>query len=294
MKVIELKCPNCGALVSKETMECEYCGANLVLAVDGSLAYKAVVSCLKCGSPVPSGSWLCPDCGEVVTRDVEALKALQYRLRFEQYNKKKALPAVVRNRLKPDEYVYSSINMQEERVFVVTDKRVIDFENERFLEIPWHDVVSVGEIVDKVGLFSRGLEFVVHTFVVGITFYFPLYISGNVSVQFGPHTHTTLQSYSNTMAAGPTFCERFRQEVIRVLQIYNTKHDPLVQVCFADLGQEFEFEPQIKYRDLYAKYAERYPHNPEGVLELHVDRKMKEGKTKEQAIKELQEEATKQ
>jgi hypothetical protein len=32
---------------------------------------------------------------------------------------------------------------------------------------------------------------------------------------------------------------------------------------------------------------ERYPHNPEGVLKWHIHKKMKEGKTREQAIEEL-------
>lgn len=45
---------------------------------------------------------------------------------------------------------------------------------------------------------------------------------------------------------------------------------------------------ETKYpRDLFAKYAEQYPHNPEGVLEWHIHKKMKEGKTREQAVKEL-------
>jgi hypothetical protein len=52
--------------------------------------------------------------------------------------------------------------------------------------------------------------------------------------------------------------------------------------------QRLDVETQTKYpRDLFAKYAEQYPHNPEGVLEWHIRKTMKEGKTREQAIKEL-------
>lgn len=48
-------------------------------------------------------------------------------------------------------------------------------------------------------------------------------------------------------------------------------------------------EPQIKYpEDLLTKYRKLYPHNPEGYLKAHIYWKMKEGKTREQAIKELQ------
>ena len=38
---------------------------------------------------------------------------------------------------------------------------------------------------------------------------------------------------------------------------------------------------------LLVKYQRKYPHNPEGVLEFHISRRMKEGKTRKQAVKEL-------
>ena len=46
--------------------------------------------------------------------------------------------------------------------------------------------------------------------------------------------------------------------------------------------------PKGKYpEELAIKYQSMYPHNPAGVLEFHISRKMKERKTREQAIKEL-------
>lgn len=52
--------------------------------------------------------------------------------------------------------------------------------------------------------------------------------------------------------------------------------------------QRFDVEAKTRYpRDLLAKYAEQYSHNPEGVLEWHINKMMKEGKTREQTIKEL-------
>ena len=52
--------------------------------------------------------------------------------------------------------------------------------------------------------------------------------------------------------------------------------------------QRLDGETQTKYpQALFAKYALQYSHNPEGVLEWHVHKKTKEGKTREQAIKEL-------
>lgn len=53
-------------------------------------------------------------------------------------------------------------------------------------------------------------------------------------------------------------------------------------------GQRLDVETLTRYpRVLFAKYTEQYPHNPEGVLEWHIHKTMKEGKTREQAIKEL-------
>ncbi len=49
--------------------------------------------------------------------------------------------------------------------------------------------------------------------------------------------------------------------------------------------------PRKYPNDLITKYQRLYPHNPEGVLEFHISRRMKEGKTREQAIKELTEES---
>ena len=48
---------------------------------------------------------------------------------------------------------------------------------------------------------------------------------------------------------------------------------------------------EITINELYEKlvdfYKDKFPHNPSGVLRWHIDKKMKEGKTIEQAIKEL-------
>jgi len=57
------------------------------------------------------------------------------------------------------------------------------------------------------------------------------------------------------------------------------------------LKRQKQEEYIMKYAsDLYAKYQKKYPHNPLGVLELHINRKMKRGLIREEAIKELQEE----
>jgi len=55
------------------------------------------------------------------------------------------------------------------------------------------------------------------------------------------------------------------------------------------LKQGIDFEEAWKEcpKALFDRYVRHYPHNPEGVLEWHIHKKMKEGKTREQAIKEL-------
>jgi len=53
--------------------------------------------------------------------------------------------------------------------------------------------------------------------------------------------------------------------------------------------QRLDVETQTRYpRDLFTKYTEQYPHNPQGVLEWHIHRKTRDGRTREQAIKELE------
>jgi len=280
-KIMVLNCPNCGALVSRETMKCAYCGAELVMTSDGSLAAGAMFGCSKCGFSIPKGSWLCMSCGEVVTKDVEALKELQRKVRFEQYVKRKALPSTVRKILRPDEYVYSSLIQEEfwstspNRIYVVTDKRLIKLEKEEYTEIPLSNTMSVGEIEYKTEFFSSHYEFIVHTSRGDVNFRYYIY------------------SQRDTLAS--IDLGRFHSDVIHVLENYNLrKKDLKTQVCFLTLGQEFEFENEEEKpypEELLAIYSERYPHNPEGVLKFHISRRIKEGKTRKQAIEELVKEA---
>jgi len=56
--------------------------------------------------------------------------------------------------------------------------------------------------------------------------------------------------------------------------------------------KEVILEPQTKYpKDLLTRYMKQYPYNPTGVLEWHIQKKMKEGKTREQALEELSKES---
>ncbi|MDH5733959.1 MAG: zinc ribbon domain-containing protein [Candidatus Bathyarchaeota archaeon] len=277
-RIITLNCPYCGALVSKETMKCEYCGADLIETADGSLGTRGQINCSNCGGSIPRGSWLCSNCGEVVTKDVESLKELQRKLRFEQFIKKKKLPAKIRVTLQPEEYIYKSFtqegfwrgrSLRPDRIYLVTNRRLIKFDMEEYVELLWNKVVSISEIQYKTGFFSTPYyTFTVHT----------------------QEDDTEFRSYvSDQDYLALANLERFHSDTNRILENYNLKKkDMKTQVCFLQLEQEFEFEKTDKnWNQLLVKYSEKYPHNPDGVLEFHISKKMKEGKTRDQAIEEL-------
>ena len=55
------------------------------------------------------------------------------------------------------------------------------------------------------------------------------------------------------------------------------------------LKQDIDLESHARYpKDLFAKYVNKYPQNAEGVLEWHIHKKMKDGKTRERATRELE------
>jgi len=53
------------------------------------------------------------------------------------------------------------------------------------------------------------------------------------------------------------------------------------------LSKKSDFSQTRYPKDLIAKYVKQYPHNPTGVLEWHIHKKMKESKTRGQTIEEL-------
>ena len=76
---------------------------------------------------------------------------------------------------------------------------------------------------------------------------------------------------------------------------YNRLHQASMHIWDRPLpskqGIDYE-EAWKKYpKALFNRYVRQYPHNPEGVLEWHIHKKMKEGKTREQAIEELAKES---
>ena len=53
MALFALRCPNCGSNVPRQSMKCEHCGAEIVLAQDGlSMLARNRNACPKCGSQI--------------------------------------------------------------------------------------------------------------------------------------------------------------------------------------------------------------------------------------------------
>jgi predicted nucleic acid-binding Zn ribbon protein len=104
MALIALKCPNCGALIPRESMKCEYCGAGLALTSDGSaLLSQKQTACPSCGNPVASDAWFCVKCQTILTPNTERLNQIQAKLQFSQQQLRKQYPSLP---LEPEEFVY--------------------------------------------------------------------------------------------------------------------------------------------------------------------------------------------
>lgn len=133
MQPISLKCPNCGAPISSQTMRCKYCRTHLLFR-DNIVALEKSYKCPECGTSIGTGSVICIGCGKVLTTDPKELnifRAEQKRIKFLHNERLNSLPEEVRQRLEPDEYVYSIVEGKEgvkygkKKQFIVTNKRII-------------------------------------------------------------------------------------------------------------------------------------------------------------------------
>jgi len=177
MTIVPIKCPNCGAMVSRETMKCQYCGASLILAEDGSslLSRKRVI-CPKCGSAMADGSWFCTACGEILTKDVDHLKQIQRKMRFQQESLKNDLPEIY-DKIEPDEFIYFSFRFKgllANKYFVVSDKKLIKYElHGQYWDAPWSEIVGIeGPRFESYGSWGYKNSLVVQTFSGPVTFDF--------------------------------------------------------------------------------------------------------------------------
>lgn len=165
-KTNALRCPNCNALVSRKKHRCEYCGAELVLSPDGSFfSLRFQNQCPKCGAISEASSWLCVNCRTVLTKDVEMLKKLQKKIKFEQGRTRSFLPSWMREKLEPNEFIHFCFYWTKDgnQFYVVTDERIIKSKAGKYEESPWNEVISVGDPQVRLGAFAPSTFFEVNT-----------------------------------------------------------------------------------------------------------------------------------
>jgi hypothetical protein len=133
-------------MVPRQTMKCEYCGTEVILAQDGfSLSIRKQGVCPKCGNPVGEDAWFCR-CGQVLAKDVEHLKQIQKKYLFNQEKLRNLMPEI-RGKIEPDEFIYYLFyykGLLGNKYFVATDKRLITFDKwGQYWESLLNDIVSV-------------------------------------------------------------------------------------------------------------------------------------------------------
>ena len=154
--IAALKCPNCGGLVARNEVKCQYCGADLILMPDSSsFALKNQSVCPKCEAINDKSSWFCPNCSTILTKDIEMLKRLQKKLKYmDEENRQEFLrkvPSSFIKDLEPDEHFYCTLSREQGGNFYgVTNKRIIKFKDGNYTEIPLGDVVNVYPIRSKI------------------------------------------------------------------------------------------------------------------------------------------------
>lgn len=166
-KVIALRCPNCGGYISREQNKCNYCGADVIISTDGScFSLRSQSKCPKCGAVNEASSWFCANCGTILTRDVDMLKELQKKIRFEQKRTESCMAPSMKEKLEPDEFIYYVFYWTKggDRFYAITDKRIIKSRAGKYEEAPLSEVVSIGDPQVKTGFFSVSSFFEVNTF----------------------------------------------------------------------------------------------------------------------------------
>lgn len=140
------------------------------------------------------------------------------------------------------------------------------------------------------GALVRGIGLTFTTLFIGHLVYFHNWYSIHPYVDYGdtmtptPGFMFSFMLFWSLATAMPSIilsvcCTCFIQNAIHDSRV----HTPLVRdtlTLFIHPNNELPDE-------ILQIYSKKYPHNPTGVLRYHIDKKMKEGKTREQVIEEL-------
>jgi hypothetical protein len=83
--IIAVKCPNCGANVSKNELKCKYCGAELIMLSksDQDSQVEALKPCPQCNMEIEIADLICPTCGEILVKNFKDALALYNKLNEE-------------------------------------------------------------------------------------------------------------------------------------------------------------------------------------------------------------------
>lgn len=133
-------------------LRCPNCGAELVLLPDGSsFRFRAETVCSKCGAINEKSSWFCVNCNTILTKDIDMLKELQKKIRFERERAISYMPSWMREKIEPDEFIYFVFKMGGNDFHAVTDKRIIKSRHGKHEESSLKEVVSIGPPQVKTG-----------------------------------------------------------------------------------------------------------------------------------------------
>jgi hypothetical protein len=151
MALFVLRCPNCGSNIHRQSMKCEYCGAEVVLTQDGhSMMPRNLNACPTCKTQIAEGVWFCPNCGQVTTQDVktiEHLRQIQKKFVFQQDDVKVKM-GQLKDKLEPNEFVYYLLwhnGFLSNKYFAVTDKKLIKFDYNQYWQVSLSEIVSVSD-----------------------------------------------------------------------------------------------------------------------------------------------------
>jgi predicted RNA-binding Zn-ribbon protein involved in translation (DUF1610 family) len=198
-QIAALKCPNCGGLAARNTMKCEYCGAELLVLSDGSsFGFKNQSECPQCGARIEASSWFCPSCSKVLTSNVEMLRRLQKKFKFGQENMRqeysKKIPAHLIKPLENDECFYFTLSREQgQNFFGLTNNRLIKFKDGEYSEIPLSEIVEVLPVSAKA-----------NTSVVNLF----LPIPAKITLQFEVATYQGVQKIDG-IQGNPAYCGMF-------------------------------------------------------------------------------------